>query len=277
MIAFGHTHELEVVDQRPYGLVLGEDEIVLPRSRVPEGTKVGDRLRVFCYLDGEGRPTATMKMPAAQLGEFAYLRVSGRSRHGVFMHWGIEKDLFVPNDEQPHRLSDGERYPVFITTDKQGRMMGSARVEDFFDDDLSPLEVDARVRVMAYSHHERGVKVVIEQRWGGLVYADEIYRELPLGRFVWGWVDAIRDDNKIDVRLRERGSRGRLDARSTLLEALRAAGGHLALHDKSDPDEIRSTLHMSKKAFKRAVGNLLRAGVVTLDDDGVRLVTDDEA
>lgn len=268
----GSFHTLAVLEETSFGLRLGDGDVVLPRAQVPQGCVVGDELEVFVYENASGRMLASTKTPKGAPGSFACLEVVDRSAHGVFMDWGMDKDLFVPRKEQVAPMSVGDHHVVRITSDKQGRVMGSARIRSFLADDLSEVRVGQKVALVAYEAHERGIRVIVEDRWDGLIYEDEIYEDLRVGTRLEGTVAKIREDAKLDVHIRPRGVAAIKSDRSTVLDALRANEGFLPLHDKSPPAAIESRLRMSKKAFKRAVGNLLRAKLIELDGGGIRLV-----
>lgn len=275
-LELGAFHTLEVVEDRAAGVLLGDAGILLPRKQVPEGTQVGAQLEVFVYEGPNGRPVATTRQPHAKVGEFGYLRVVDRSDLGAFVDWGLDKDLLVPRNEQYRPLSVGRRYMVAVTTDARGRVMGSNRIREFLDDDTSELSLGQEVRVVPFELHERGMRVIVDGRWEGMIFHDDIYERMRIGDELQGRISKIRPDGKVDVALRARGEKGRAVGRGRLEEALEAAGGFLPLHDKSDPEDIQRTLSMSKKAFKRAVGNLYKAGRLELTDDGIRLIGSDE-
>ena len=268
----GSFHTLAVLEETSFGLRLGDGSVVLPRAQVPPGCAVGDELEVFVYENASGRMLASTKTPKGAPGSFACLEVVDRSAHGVFMDWGMDKDLFVPRKEQVAPMSVGDHHVVRITSDKQGRVMGSARIRSFLADDLSEVSVGQKVALVAYEAHERGIRVIVEDRWDGLIYEDEIYQDLRVGTRLEGTVAKIREDAKLDVHIRPRGVAAIKSDRNTVLDALRASEGFLPLHDKSPPAAIESRLGMSKKAFKRAAGNLLRAKLIQLDTGGIRLV-----
>ncbi len=271
VVEFGVFHILEVVALEPFGAVLGDDEIVLPRRHVPKDCVVGDRIEIFAHVNADGRAVATTTKPCAVLGEFAYLKVVDRFEHGAFLDWGMEKDLFVPNREQVQPMVVGNSYVVFLMLDAQNRMMASARVNQLLEHAGGHLEDGEAVNILVYEEHDLGVKVVVNDRYAGMVYRDEIYRSLVPGTKMKGVVVRTREDGKIDVRIRESGVAGLSEGRDTVLNGLRAAGGSLPLHDKSTPSEIRDALGMSKKAFKRAVGMLLKTGLLELGSCEIRL------
>jgi predicted RNA-binding protein (virulence factor B family) len=272
MLQLGAFHTLEVVEEKPFGMLLGDGSVVLPRRNMPKGIVVGEQLRVFVYEAADGRIIAAARFPKGEVGDFAHLKVVDQSQHGAFLDWGLGKDLFVPQDEQASQMMVGKSYVVAITTDESGRAMGSSLIREFLDDDMSPVSVGRSVKLLAYEHHERGMKVIVDKRWDGMIFQDEIYRDLRVGSRLEGTVSRVRDDAKLDIHIRRHGSAGMAEGRDSLVVALEKASGFLALTDKSEPAAIKAELGMSKKAFKRAVGNLLRSGQITLEDGGIRLV-----
>lgn len=270
----GAFHTLTVLEQTSFGFRLGDGSIVLPNAQAPRECAVGDALEVFVYESASGKLLASAERPKGAPGSFACLEVVDRNPHGVFMDWGLDKDLFVPRKEQVAPMPIGDYFMVRITTDKQGRVMGSTRIRNFLDDDLSEVREGQKVQLVAYETHERGIRVIVDGRWDGLVYEDDIYEELYVGAQLRGSVAKVREDAKLDIHIRPRGVAAIDNDREKILTALRANAGFLGLHDKSSPAAIEAQLHMSKKAFKRAVGGLLRAGSVRFEDGGIRLIGD---
>lgn len=272
----GAFHTLEVMEEKSFGMLWGDGSVVLLRRHVPKDCSVGDQLRVFVYENAEGKTVAVAKTPKGGVGDFACLKVVDRSKHGVFMDWGIEKDLFVPRSEQSSDMRVDQFYVVAITNDEQGRVMGSSLIREFLDDDMSELKAGRNVKVMAYERHERGMKVIVDNRWDGLIYKDEIYQPMRIGTRAEGTVAKVRDDAKLDIHIRSHGMAGMDAGREQLLEKLRANELFLPVHDKSPPEVIKERLSMSKKAFKRALGNLLRERLVRVQGEGIILVDADD-
>lgn len=211
-----------------------------------------------------------------QVGEFACLEVVDVSRHGLHLDWGRAQDLFMPFSLQNERLRAGDHVVVAILQDEQGRPYGTARLNEVFDWDTRPLRVDQRVLLIVYGFNRVGTLVIVNGRYAGLVYDNESFERLRLGQHHKGWISRIRDDGRLDIRIHEKiKQRSAADGREVLLQKLAENGGFLPLHDKSSPAEIRSAVQMSKKVFKRLVGNLYREQLVTLDEDGIRLATGD--
>ena len=271
MLQTGAFHTLTVISIDASGATLGDDAFLLPSNEVPEDLSVGDQLHVFVSVDNREQLVATTARPALTFGEFAVLCVVDQNEYGAFLDWGLKKDLFVPSKEQPYTLSIGQKHCVTLTRDAQGRVMGSARVEEFLDRDLSPLQTGKAVRLLVYEFHDLGAKVIADGRYGGMVYADDIYQELELGTELNGFIEGMREDGKLDIRLRSRGTAALTEGKESLLSALVDADGFLPLHDKSSPEDIYDRLQMSKKAFKRSVGILMKAGRLSIEQGGIRL------
>ena len=275
----GKYHDLEIVKRVDFGLYLDADgeEILLPTKYVPANANIGERLRVFVYRDSEDRLIATTLQPAAPVGEFAALRVVATTSHGVFLDWGLEKDLFLPFSEQHQRLATDRTYLVRIMLDRTtDRVMASARLEQFLDDNpADTLREDQEVRLTVWEYTEIGIKTLIEDRYQGLLYRNEVFTDLHPGDKLTGYIKRVRDDGKVDVTLRKKGYEEVQDAQSVVLQKLVTNGGLLPLTDNSAPEEISKWLGMSKKTFKKAVGGLYKAGKVRMTADAIYLITEE--
>lgn len=256
------------------GAYLGTDtdEVLLPSKFVPQDAAIGDELRVFVYTDSEDRPVATTQIPLATEGEFALLKVVDVMKHGAFANWGLDKDLFVPFKEQHRRLEVGKRY-VFAVTVHQAtrRLIGSTRLARFLDYDIQDLQEGDEVSLMVYDFNQVGAMVLVDGAFPGLIYKNEIFQPLQVGDELTGYIKQLRPDNKLDISLQKKKKLAIADDSQRILSALKEAGGFLPLHDKSDPSDIKETLEISKKAFKRAVGGLYKARKIELLPDGIRL------
>ena len=275
MIEIGRKSRLLAGRRAPPGVYLsqGDDEVLLPNRHVPPGLELGTELEVFVYTDSDDRPVATTQEPRAEVGQFAYLKVLDLGPHGAFLDWGLDKDLFVPFAEQEERMSIGEAHVVAVCLDEHTqRVMGSSRLAQFFEADLSGLELRQPVELLVYRRTELGAQVIVNQRYSGLVYQSEAFVELRVGQELAGYVQRLRSDGKLDISLKPQGAAGRDGDTQTLIRALEARGGHLPLHDNSPPEEIVKALSMSKKAFKRAVGTLYRQRLVELSPQGITWV-----
>lgn len=275
MIEIGRFHKLSVIELVKGGVLLdaGDDRLFLPSHLLEPTVALGDRIEVFVYTDGEGAPQATTHVPAAVLGQFAYLRCVATTRSGAYLDWGVPKDLYVPPDQQTTRMVEGRSYVVVVCLDRKGeRLMGSAELGPHFDYEVEDVESGDEVDLLVYGRTDAGIQVVVDQRHRGLIHHGNVHRPLPIGSELRGFVDQVRHDNRLDITLTRRGVDGMQDAQETILAALKAAGGSLALHDRSSPQAIERALGISKKAFKRGVGGLYKARRIVIDEHGIRLV-----
>jgi predicted RNA-binding protein (virulence factor B family) len=279
MIEIGKHQLLTVNREVDFGLYLGDgnEEILLPTKYVPDGLSIGDKLRVFVYKDSEDRPIATTLQPAGEVGSIVSLKVKDSNPHGAFMDWGLEKDLFVPKREQHVPFQLGKFYVVRILLDhKTNRLIGTSKIRAFLKKDAEGLEEGQKVSLLIYSVTDLGFQAVINGIYSGLLYRSECPVEFAIGTETDGYIRAIREDGKIDLRLSLGGRESADEHREMLLDALQKNEGYLSLTDKSSPEAIQQTLGMSKKAFKKALGNLYRERLVLLESEGVRLAASDD-
>lgn len=274
-IILGDYNNLEIVKRVSFGLYLDGDEdgeILLPAKYVPDGYDIGDIIKVFVYLDNEERLVATTEEPLAKVGDFALLRVAWTNDYGAFLDWGLLKDLFVPFSEQEGKMVKGNSYLVYVTIDRKSyRIYASARLDKFLSRTKPPYETDEEVDIIVWRRTDLGWKVIVNGNHSGLVFANEVFRDLKTGDRLKGYVKRVRTDGKIDIALQRHGVAGDDDSSMRLLSAIEAQRGFLPLNDNSSPDEIYSMLGMSKKAFKRAAGKLYKQRLIIIDDDGLRL------
>lgn len=274
-IILGDYNNLEIVKRVSFGLYLDGDEdgeILLPAKYVPDGYDIGDIIKVFVYLDNEERLVATTEEPLAKVGDFALLRVAWTNDYGAFLDWGLLKDLFVPFSEQEGKMVKGNSYLVYVTIDRKSyRIYASARLDKFLSRTKPPYETDEEVDIIVWRRTDLGWKVIVNGNHSGLVFANEVFRDLKTGDRLKGYIKRVRTDGKIDIALQRHGVAGDDDSSMRLLSAIEAQRGFLPLNDNSSPDEIYSMLGMSKKAFKRAAGKLYKQRLIIIDDDGLRL------
>lgn len=274
-IKLGRFNQLVVVKEVDFGLYLdgGEmGEILLPARYVPEGTRPGDMLNVFIYLDNEERLVATTQIPLVQVGEFACLEVAWVNRFGAFLNWGLMKDLFVPFSEQKSKMQVGGHYVVHVHIDEDSyRIVGSAKVERYLSKEIPPYEEGDSVNILVYQKTELGFKAIVDNRYSGLLYRNEVFRTLEIGTEIQAYVRLVREDGKIDLELQRGGFQKIDDFAGTLWNYLKEHEGFAPFHDKSDAAEIYATFGVSKKTFKKAVGELYRQHLILLKEDGIRL------
>ena len=274
-VVLGKYNQLEVVKQVDFGVYLngGDDgEILLPSRYVPEGCKPGDMLNVFIYLDNEERLIATTLQPKVQVGEFACLEVAWVNEYGAFLDWGLMKDLFVPFREQKQKMQKGYRYVVHAHVDEDSyRIMASAKVERYLSKEMPPYQPGEEVEVMVWQRTDLGYKLIVDNQFSGLVYQREIFKALEPGMKMSAYIRQVREDGKIDLTLQKDGLQKVGDFAEVLLQYIKDHDGYTPLNDKSAAEDIYDAFEVSKKTFKKAVGDLYKKRLIVLVEDGIRL------
>jgi predicted RNA-binding protein (virulence factor B family) len=265
-------HKLKVarIDKKGVWLEAGELPAHLPLREAPRAVP-GEELEVFLFQVIPGELQATLRPPLAQAGEFAVLKVKSTGPHGAFLDWGLAKDLLVPVSLQPERMQANWSYLVKVDVDSQGRPFGNARIDDCLDRGRPELAEGEAVALTIWQLTDLGARVIVKNRYAGLVYRDELPDGSYPGMKLSGYLKRVREDGKLDISLRREGAAGVEDARDAILKTLAANNGSLPLHDNSPPEEIRRILGMSKKTFKKAVGGLYKDGVVKLTSGSIEL------
>jgi predicted RNA-binding protein (virulence factor B family) len=275
-VELGKFNLLEVVKTVDFGVYLdGHDdgEILLPTRYVPEGCKPGDKLNVFIYLDIDERLIATTLQPRVQVGEFACLEVAWVNEFGAFLDWGLMKDLFCPFREQKMKMVKGRRYVVHAHLDEESyRIMASAKVERYLSKEMPAYKDGQEVPVMIWQKTDLGYKVIVDNRFSGLIYQNEIFSQLEIGEHLTAYVKQVRPDGKIDLSLQKYGAAKVGDFSTSLLDYLKAHDGFTPLGDKSAAEDIYETFGVSKKTFKKTVGELYKKRLIVIADDGIHLV-----
>lgn len=267
MFKLGDFNELKAVKEREFGFFLDSEvgEILLPTKYVPEGLEVGDDINVFVYKDSEDRYVATTLTPKAKVGDIAFLEVKDINEYGAFVDWGLEKEILVPYSQQKEKLKKNKKYIFSIYKDDvSNRIIASQKINRYIEEDDIELTEGQEVDIMVYEFTDLGVKVIINGKYLGLLYKNEVYKNLKVGDVTSAYVKKIREDNKIDVSIRKKINLEIDEAKERILDELRKYDGILYLTDKSSPDHIQKSLEMSKGMFKKALGGLYKDGLVTL-------------
>ena len=258
-----------------FGVYLGSDEerVLLPKKQVPEEIEVGDPVEVFLYKDSSDRMIATTKEPKLTLGNLAVLEVVDVGRIGAFLDWGLEKDLLLPFKEQTTKVEKGDRCLVSLYIDKSGRLCATMKVYPLLRTD-SPYKKDDTVRGTVYEiSRDFGVFVAVDDRFSALIPRREVYGRMYIGQQIEARVAAVKADGKLDLSVRGRIPE-QMDADAQkIMDRIEKSGGGLPFTDKADPERIRDEFGMSKAAFKRAVGRLLKQGKVRIDEKQGKIVT----
>ena len=278
MIKIGEYNTLTILRDTDPGLYLGDDEenvVLLPHKYKPEQFEIDDEIEVYVYLDNEERPIATNLDPFVTLNSFSYLYCSDVTDYGAFMDWGLEKQLFVPFKEQARPMKAGNWYIIYMYLDDlTNRLVGSSKTNRFVQNETLSVEAFEEVNILVTHLTDKGANVIINGVHKGLIYLEDIFEDIRTGDRMKAYIKKIREDNKIDIVLQTPGYRSIEPHANFILEELKAAGGFLPLHDKSDPDAIKNELGMSKKSFKKAIGTLYRDKQIVLKEGGIELVVE---
>lgn len=277
MAEVGKHNTLKVIKELDFGMYLdGGDlgEILLPVRYIPQDCKVGDMVDVFIYLDSEDRIIATTEKPLAVVGDFALLQVVQVNSMGAFLDWGLMKDLFLPFSEQRLKVEEGDWCMVHVFIDQHtNRIVASAKVEEYLDLTPHEFKVGDEVDVVLYTKTDLGYKAIINNKYTGMVYNKDVFRKQERGKVIKAYIKQVRDDKKIDLILDKPG-REKVDEISTqILEKLKQHDGFIPLMDKSPADDVYKMFGISKKTFKQAIGGLYKARLITLEEDGIKLIT----
>jgi predicted RNA-binding protein (virulence factor B family) len=266
---------MEVVKRVDFGVYLDggdEGEVLLPNRYVPENCNPGDVLNVFLYLDMDERLIATTLTPYVQVGEFACLEVSWVNQFGAFLNWGLMKDLFVPFSEQKMKMKVGNRYIVHVHLDDESyRIVASAKVDRYLSKERPDYRPGTEVDVLIWQKTDLGFKAIVDNRFAGQLYDNEIFSHLHTGDRLKAYIKRVREDGKIDLVLQHWGMSSVDDFSKRLLQYITDNGGTISFTDKSDANDIYETFEVSKKTFKRAVGDLYKKRLITISDDAIRL------
>jgi len=271
----GEINILKVLRFTAPGVYLGDEEgndVLLPGKYIPEGLEEGDDITVFLYKDSEDRLVATTETPLLMLHGFAYLKVKEVTLYGAFLDWGLEKDLMVPFKEQNQRMEEDKSYLVTLQMDHAtDRLFATMKVNRYLKTCEHQGLTGKEVEVLICDKTDLGLKVIVDDLYQGIIYRNDINQSLRRGDRIRGFVLLVRDDGKLDIRLEKIGNVRFDEAELMLLEIIKEKG-FLNLTDKSDPDEIRESVGMSKKLFKQTVGKLYKARQIELLPEGIKLV-----
>jgi predicted RNA-binding protein (virulence factor B family) len=250
-----------------------EIEILLPKRYLTEHNKVGDLIDVFVYIDAQNRPIVSTIKPLIKRDEFAYLKCKDVTKHGAFMDWGLEaKDLFVPFKEQKTEFIEGGKYIVYCYFDENTqRLTATAKIAKHLDVVPPEYQVNEQVDVLITNVTDIGFNCIVNNAHFGLVYHDEIYETLTVGQKLQAFVKKIREDSKIDISITPLGVERFESKVPDILEFLKSNDGVMFVTDKSDPELIQRTFAMSKKTFKKAIGNLYKNQLIQILPDRIQL------
>lgn len=270
----GKRRMLTVVKRTDFGVYLGtkDERVLLPKKEAPEGTEPGDSVEVFLYKDSDDRMIATTRVPAVTLGGLAVLGVKDTGKIGAFLDWGLPKDLLLPFKEQTVKVKKGDRVLVSLYVDKSERLCATMKVYGMLRTD-SPYKKDDAVEGIIYDTSEKfGAFVAVDNCYSALIPKREAYGELRVGDTVHGRVVKVKEDGKLDLSVREKAFI-QMDADAQMiLEKMKGLGGKLPFTDKAEPERIKRELGLSKSAFKRAVGKLLKEQKLQIMENSIEIL-----
>ena len=274
----GQKQELIVVKTVEFGVYLGEkkdagekDRVLLPIKQVPAGTKEGDPLSVFLYKDSQDRLIATTRQPKLCLGETGLLKVAQVGKIGAFLDWGLEKDLFLPYKEQTKKVHEGEEVLVSVYIDKSSRLCATMKVYHYLQTDSPYTEGDTVTGIVYEKSNNFGVFVAVDGKYSGLIPKREAQGAYKPGEELTCRVTAVREDGKLTISIKQKAYIQMDEDSAIILKKIEENGGKLPFNDKSDPEVIKEYFDMSKNAFKRGVGRLLKEGKIQIEEKGIRL------
>jgi predicted RNA-binding protein (virulence factor B family) len=275
MIQIGKVNKLKVIKQLGSQVYLGDGrsaKVLLADKKLPAACRPGDALEVFVYVDAEGHLAATTQMPAAQVGEVAWLKVISVNYYGAFLDWGLPKDLLVPFSEQPYEMKAGRSYLVKVFLDDKNRVVATAKLDSCIKEESGDFKAGQKVSLIIADKTDLGYKAVIDNTHWGMLYHNELFQTVKKGQKLEGYIKQIRDDEKIDLTLHQPGY-GKVESLTDrILAELKAQHGVLHLSDKSPPEAIYAAFGVSKKVYKQAIGALYKNKQILIDDKGIRLV-----
>ena len=276
MIRLGETQTLEVVKTVDFGVYLApskdeqQERILLPIKQVPQGSKPGDRIEVFVYRDSKDRLIATTNVPKLQMGQVALLKVAQTGKFGAFLDWGLEKDLMLPFKQQTRKVREGEEVLASMYIDKSGRLCATMNVYPALASD-SPYHKDDKVTGRVYLISEEfGAFVAVDNRYSALIPKKELYGKVEVGQDIEARVAQVLEDGRLTLSVREKAYLQMEKDAAEVLKIIDSYDGVLPFNDKVSPEIIKRETGMRKNEFKRAVGNLLKAGKIEITDKVIR-------
>jgi predicted RNA-binding protein (virulence factor B family) len=272
MLKLGEKQILSMVKEVDFGIYLGneEEQVLLPKKQVPPNTQVGDAIEVFLYKDSMDRLIATTNNPLVMVGETALLTVAQTGSLGAFLDWGLEKDLFLPFREQTYKVNNGDQCIVTLYIDKSQRISSTMKVYQYLRKD-SPYKKGDIVGGRIYDKSDNfGLFVAIDDKYSALIPKHEMVKGLKVGMVIEGRITNVKEDGKLDISLRGEIPQQMSEDAAVVLEALKEYNGVLPFTEKSTPEKIKDELSMSKAAFKRAIGKLLKDGEIEIVEEIIR-------
>jgi uncharacterized protein len=276
MLEIGKVNNLRIVKEVDFGIYLdGEEygEILMPKRYVPSNCEIEDVISVFIYKDSEDRIIATTEHPKTMVGEFALLKATSVNTTGAFLDWGLPKELMVPYREQRHKIEKGKSYVIYTYLDKESeRIVASTKIDRFLDNIPPEYNPGQEVDLFIISKIEIGFKAIINNTHTGMLYKNEVFKNIKQGQSLKGYIKKVRDDEKIDLSLEKPGLEKLDELSQRILKYLNDNEGFMELTDKSEPEKIYQYFETSKKNYKKAIGALYKKRLIQIEDQGIRII-----
>ncbi len=275
-LQLGQVQTLTIVKTCDFGVYLAssvkesEERVLLPKRQIPENAKINDTLEVFLYKDSEDRLIATTTIPPLTLGTVALLKVKEQSKIGAFLDWGLAKDLLLPFKEQTKEVSTGDTVLAALYIDKSNRLAATMKVYDYLRTDSSYQKDDMVTGTIYETSDEFGIFVAVDNQYSALIPKKECYGSLKPGQQITARVTSVKADGKLDLSLRDRAHLQMDKDAEIIMKHLQKNDDYLPFNDKSDAESIKSEFNLSKNAFKRAVGKLLKEKKIIFMNDGIQ-------
>ena len=270
----GKRQVLTVVKKVDFGVYLGSDEekVLLPKKQVPEGIEPGDPIEVFLYKDSDDRLIATTNESKIELGELAVLEVVDTGKFGAFLDWGLEKDLFLPFKQQTAKMEKGDRCLVSLYIDKSQRLCATMRVYPLLSTD-SPYQKDDEVQGIIYDISDNfGTFVAVDNQFSALIPKKDSFGNFRVGQIITARVAGVKSDGKLDLSVKDKIPMQMDKDAELILQKMEQLGGMLPFTDKADPELIKRDFNMSKNAFKRAIGRLLKEKKIQINENNITVI-----
>lgn len=276
MLKLGEIQELKVVKKVDFGVYLaeegsdGEEKVLLPKSQIPADLAVGGSIKAFLYKDSKDRLIATVNTPAITLGQVGKLTVESVTKIGAFLKWGLEKDLFLPFHEQTYRVKPGDEVLAALYSDKSSRLCATMKVYHYLLKE-SPYQMEDKVEGTLYEISDNfGAFVAVDDKYSALIPKREFTKDIPVGSHITARVVEVKGDGKLTLAIREKAYMQIASDSDLVMKAIESYDGVLPFNDKASPETIRREMNMSKNEFKRAVGNLLKMGLIEITETSIR-------
>lgn len=274
MIKIGQFNFLKISQKTARGTFLHAGElgmVFLPAKQTPEYCDIGDKIQVFLYRDARDEIIATTKKPKVEIGGVACLKVISVSSIGAFLDWGLPKDLFAPFGEQSKRMQVDEFHIIRVYEDNTGRVCATSKLNKFIKAETQGVKTGDPVNLIVGDKTDLGYKMIVNQRFWGMLHNSDVFRELNYGQRLKGFVKNLRADKRIDITLKQPGFRENESLASKILKRIEADKGFTPINDKTAPEIIYKEFGVSKKVFKAEIGALYKKRKIVIDKDGIRI------